>query len=154
MRTFSLGFSLFWRLLAFVFILGLCLQLVLVFLSALNIEVIPDQLATSALYIKMKSSLAYVVIAIILALVRAAFKINLIYALWGKRLSLSSLQWQTALIMQVALLFVLALANVLVATLFSTTFWVNYKLLGGFSLLSGHLIVAYMLLRSARQSVA
>lgn len=150
MRTASLAFALLWRFSLLAIILGLCFNFMLVVFSAVGVEAVSDRLTSSVAYIKAKPSLAYVAIATALILVRATCRINLLQAIWGKRLSLSSVQWQAVLLRLVVLLIVLALANLLVASLFSTSFWVNYKLFGAPSfLIGGHLVVAHTLVRSA-----
>lgn len=149
MRTPTLAFALLWRFLFLMIILVLCFNFMLFVFSAVGADPVSDHLTSSVAYIKAKPSLVYMAVATVLILVRVTFHINLLQAIWGKRLSLSSVQWQTVLLRLVVLLIVLALANVLVASLFSTSVWINYKLFGALSLLvGGHLVVAHTLVRS------
>jgi intracellular septation protein A len=146
MYTTTLGLALLWRTMMVYILLAITALIALTALSAFGLDLISEQMSTSALFIKMKPTLMYASFAIALLFAEYVAKINLIRIIWGKHIALTNAGWHRFAIHLALLLLFLAVMNMLVAVMASTSAWVNYKLFGGLSLyLIGHFQITAML---------
>ncbi|APF85622.1 hypothetical protein BCR16_01795 [Ralstonia solanacearum FJAT-1458] len=143
MHTLSLFFGLLWR----TFVLQLIVSLAILALIGVTGA---DFFHRDEKYIVLKPTLIYGTFALALLVGWLGFRVNLVRAIWGTRLSLSAAQWHRYVVALSALFVGLAVLNLVVAFLAPFGFWVSYKLFGALTIFcAGTLGITLWLPRSA-----
>lgn len=135
MQALALSFSLFWRLLVVWFGAALAVLLVDLLLLKLGVNFLSDEWAKTAVFIKLKPSVAYGAAALVTLVAELGVHVNPLQVVLGTRLKLSRATWHRVALGLVLLFLCLAAFNAIVAAVASTEVWVNYKLFGAIAIL-------------------
>ncbi|MGM3277572.1 septation protein IspZ [Ralstonia sp. 24A2] len=127
MRTLTLFFGLLWRTVTLQLIVSLA---ILVLIGATGADVFHRH----EKYILLKPTLIYGAFALALLIGWLGLRVNLVRAIWGKRLSLSAPQWHRCVVALSVLFVGLAALNLIVAFTAPLEVWVNYKLFGALAI--------------------
>ena len=143
MRTLSLFFGLLWRTFALQLIVSLAILILIGVTGA-------DVFHRDAKYILLKPTLIYGAFALALLISWFGPRVNLVRAMWGRRLGLSVQQWHRCVVALSVLFAGLAALNLIVAFTASLDVWVNYKLFGALAIFcAGIFGITFWLKRSA-----
>lgn len=127
MHTLSLFFGLLWR----TFVLQLIVSLAILALIGVTGA---DFFHRDEKFIVLKPTLVYGAFALALLIGWFGPRVNLVRAMWGRRLGLSVQQWHRCVVALSVLFAGLAALNLMVAFTASLDVWVNYKLFGALAI--------------------
>ncbi|MGA4332476.1 septation protein IspZ [Ralstonia nicotianae] len=127
MHTLSLFFGLLWR----TFVLQLIVSLAILALIGVTGAGVFHRYEK---FIVLKPTLIYSAFALALLIGWLGPRVNLVRAVWGKRLNLSVQQWHRCVVALSALFVGLAALNLIVAFIAPLEVWVNYKLFGALAI--------------------
>ena len=127
MRTLTLFFGLLWRTFTLQLIVSLAI-LVLIGVTGADVFYRHEK------YILLKPTLIYGAFALALLVGWLGSRVNLVRAMWGRRLGLSAQQWHRYIVALSVLFTGLAALNLIVAVTASLEVWGNYKLFGALAI--------------------
>lgn len=151
MNTASLTFSLLWRLTVAWLVVGLVLIAANSLALGAGVSLLPAEWANSVAFIKLKPSLLYGVLALVVLATEVLLQANPLQFIAGRRLSLTREVWRQLSMGLATLLLGLAALNGVVASLTSLEVWLQYKLFGALSCLVLGVAVLAMRAQSAQQ---
>lgn len=132
-RWLQLSFGLLWRTYVLYAIFAVLFALL-----------VGKLLFANAYFLYLKPTLVYGSLALVVVIAEMGFKLNLLRALFGKRLNLSPPQWRTCIFSLALLLVTLAILNAIVAFA-APYFWVYYKVFGAPAIsIAGVLVTAWV----------
>ncbi|MFL1555926.1 septation protein IspZ [Pseudomonas sp. O64] len=123
-RRFSLAFSLLWR----AYVLHFMYSFLCVIVLGLTFG---NRIIGSKNFLLYGPSVALGVYALLLVILEAGWRINLLRAVFGGRLKRSPAEWRTYVLLLTLLITTMATVDALIAFFAAGNVWLVYKLYGG-----------------------
>lgn len=112
------GWSIYWRVVILYTVIALPVIQIMNRSSAMD----------DAIWLKLKPSILFIVVALVLLLAKIYIKNGALSLIWGEKLNASTQFWQLAHRVFVLLNITLGVGNIVIAYNLSTLAWVTYKM--------------------------